>query len=343
MFKSVTGLASLLLGLVATPALALDCEALKAFNAERAGVSLVVLQGGEIVCEDYPSGESPDAGWVLASGTKSFVGVIAAAAVQDGLLSLDERVSDTLPAWRDDENLSEVTVAELLSLTSGADFPGHRRPGRLPSYDRAVDVAVSVAEPGERFQYGSGPFQVFGALMMAKFDQAGLDEDPLSYLQRRVLDPIGIEPTRWTARVGNQPHLPAGASFTARDWAQFGQFVLQGGAWNGEQLVDEAAFLRLFEGSDANPAYGLTWWLAAPVSAETRAEIPQLRRASDIAAYADRLPDVMMAAGAGRQRLYVIPSADMVIVRQTDRVMAALMGRAPDWSDGEFIELALSD
>lgn len=318
-----------------------DCAALAAFNAERAGVSLVVLRDGEIVCEDYPNGGSADAGWRLASGTKSFSGIIAAAAVQDGLLSLDEQVSDTLPAWRDDPRLGQVTIAQLLSLTSGADFPGHRRPGRLPTYDQAVEVAVGVHEPGAHFQYGSGPFQVFGAVMMAKLGAAGLDSDPHAYLQRRVLDPIGIAPTQWVSRRGGLPHLPSGAAFTARDWAQFGQFVLQGGRWDGQQLVDPAAFARLFEGSQANPAYGLTWWLAAPVDAQTRAQIPQLRRATDLAGLDAVFGPVWMAAGAGKQRLYIIPEADLVIVRQTDRIMASLMGRAPDWSDREFVRLAL--
>lgn len=321
---------------------AAQCEALRAYNAQRDGVSLVVLQGGQIVCEDYPNGGAIEAGWRLASGTKSFSGVMAAAAVQDGLLSLDERVSDTLTAWQDDPNLSQITVAQLLSLTSGTDYPGHRSPFRLPSYDRAVEVAVSVAEPGLEFSYGSGPFQVFGAFLTAKLEAANLEPDPVAYLQRRVLDEIGIAPVEWRSR-GGDPHLPFGASFTAREWAVFGQFILQGGTWDGEPLLDPDAFVRLFEGSSANPAYGLTWWLAEPVSERQRDAIPQLRRASDLSSYAASLPDMMMAAGAGRQRLYVIPAADMVVVRQANRVNAAMRGQAPDWSDAAFVSIALGD
>jgi CubicO group peptidase (beta-lactamase class C family) len=314
-----------------------SCEALARYNAERAGVSLVVMYRGEIICEDYPNGGAVDAGWQLASGTKSFSGIIAAAAVQDSLLELDEPVSLTLAEWADDPNLSQVTIAELLSLTSGASFPGYERPVRPPAYDVAVDVAVGAVPPGLQFTYGSGPFQVFGAVMMAKLEAAGLDRDPQAYLQRRVLDPLGIAPTRWTDRVGGLPHLPAGAAFTARDWARFGQFVLQHGHWEGEPLVDPGAFERLFEGSRANPAYGLTWWLAAEVDEQTRARIPQLRRATDITGLGEEAGPVWMAAGAGRQRLYVLPEAELVIVRQTDAVMAALRGRAPNWSDRDFM------
>lgn len=325
---------------LAANAEAQNCEALAAYNAEHAGVSLVVLQRGEIVCEDYPNGGAVDAGWRLASGTKSFSGIIAAAAVQDGLLSLDERVSDTLPAWRDDPLLAEVTIAELLSLTSGADFPGFRRAGRIPTYDQAVQRAEGLHEPGRFFQYGSGPFQVFGAVMMAKLEAAGLDADPEAYLQRRILDPIGIAPTEWVRRRGNLPHLPSGAAFTARDWAQFGQFVLQEGRWQGDTLVDPGAFAQLFEGSEVNPAYGLTWWLSTPVDAATQEAIPQLARATDLAGRGSSVGPVYLAAGAGKQRLYVIPEADMVIVRQTDRIMASMMGRPPEWSDREFVTLA---
>jgi CubicO group peptidase (beta-lactamase class C family) len=57
------------------------------------------LQGGRILFEDYPR-SSAGATHELASGTKSFSGILAAAMVQDGLLSLDESCADTLTEWR---------------------------------------------------------------------------------------------------------------------------------------------------------------------------------------------------------------------------------------------------
>ena len=72
------------------------------YSARFDGVTCLVMLGGSIVHEQYRQTGDEAERWRLASGTKSFSGVAAAAAVQDGLLSLDERVSDTLTDWRDD-------------------------------------------------------------------------------------------------------------------------------------------------------------------------------------------------------------------------------------------------
>jgi len=109
-----------LLAFRAAPAHAGVTEA-AAYNAKKGGVSLVVMKDGEIVFEDYPNNGGCDKAFELASGTKSFSGVIAAAAVQDGLLSLDERAADTLTEWRDDPRKADITIRQLLSLTSGVE------------------------------------------------------------------------------------------------------------------------------------------------------------------------------------------------------------------------------
>jgi CubicO group peptidase (beta-lactamase class C family) len=328
------------------------CAAAEAYSEARQGVTLLVMIDGRVVCEAYSSGENADTGFRLASGTKSFSAAIAAAAVQDGLLSLDEKVADTLPEWRADPGKATVTIRQLLSLTSG--LPGGET-GAPPPYAEAVAGPLTTA-PGQRFQYGPAPFQVFGEVMRRKLQARGSDADALAYLQRRVLDPLGVKPTRWAREAAGNPNLPGGAAFTARDWARFGEFVRLGGAWNGAQLVDRAALRETFRGTRANPAYGIAWWLANPApNAET---IPQLVRATDIAANADALPDdLVMAAGAGQQRLFVIPSLKMTIVRQADFLPRAARraaraaeraegvdpddSRAAGWSDTAFLKLLL--
>ncbi|MEY3841247.1 MAG: hypothetical protein RLZZ542_357, partial [Pseudomonadota bacterium] len=90
-----------------------DFAAAAAYSAERRGVSCLVMQGGRILFEDYPR-SSAGATHELASGTKSFCGVLAAAMVQDGLLSLDEACADTLTEWRDDPVRRAATIRSLL-------------------------------------------------------------------------------------------------------------------------------------------------------------------------------------------------------------------------------------
>src|SRR5436190_23428943 len=86
---------------LATPAFAtaptLNFDAAASYSRTRRGVSLLVMQRGRRLFEDYPNGGAADLGWELASGAKSFTGVMAAAAVKDRLLDLDEPAAETLP------------------------------------------------------------------------------------------------------------------------------------------------------------------------------------------------------------------------------------------------------
>jgi len=306
------------------------------YSADHRGVSMLVMIDGEIVFESYPNDGSANEAHNLASGTKSFSGIVAAAMVQDGLLDLDERISDTITRWRRDER-ETITVRQLLSLTDGLDHRG--RMARPPTYGRAISSQADH-RPGTVFTYHPAPFQIFGELARRKLD----GETPLEYLERRIFDPIGFEYGNWKHGRDDNPHLPSGASLTARNWALFGQFILQGGTWDGDQLVDPGAFADLFEGSQANPAYGLTWWLNEPVSRTYAERTTPMMQATDFWQDPSAFPDDMvMAAGAGNQRLYISWSENMVVVRQADGIFRSLVGRGDNWSDVEFFRLLMDE
>lgn len=322
------------------------CAEAAAYSRARDGVSVLALRNGARVCEDFANGGSEDAAWGLASGTKSFSGVMAAAAVQDGLLRLDEPVSATLPEWKADPLKGKMTIRQLLSLTGG--IPGGRV-GRPPSYAAAIAVPAE-AEPGTSFSYGPNPFQIFGEVMRRKLQAAGRSGDPLDYLDARILKPLGIVPRRWGRTPEGDAVLAAGAALTAADWARFGEFVRLSGRWEDRQLVDPEALNGLFKGSRANPAYGVTWWLAAGPDGIDPAG--GQRNPSEAAALQALAPDLVMAAGAGNQRLYIIPSKQFVVVRQAQnltraerrarRAEAEAGGAAtPGWSDEAFLALLL--
>ncbi|MBL8530217.1 MAG: beta-lactamase family protein [Hyphomonadaceae bacterium] len=300
--------------------LSLNFAAAAAYSAARRGVSLLVMQSGRIAFEDYPNAGGQARGWELASGTKSFTGVIAAAAVQDGLLRWDEPCAETLSEWRADER-RRITLHHLLSLTSGIEGGPIARP---PDYAVAI-AARPVAAPGERFAYGPTPFQIFGEIMRRKTG------DPLAYLQRRVFDPLSIRPTHWRRGADGNPHMPSGAALTARDWARFGWFVLQ----EGQGRVDEAALAQCFIGSRANPGYGLSWWLLRRgLVAPGRGQ-----RVDVDLALEQRLGPIHMAAGAGDQRLYLLPRQQIVIARQATGILRALRSRREPggYTDAEFL------
>lgn len=344
--KAIIGIASavlLLAGCAATPASFSDsgvavihpgCAQAIAYSNAHRGLSVLALQNGEVVCSS--GGMSVETPYELWSGTKSFVGVMAAAAVQDGLLTLDEFAADTLTEWAGDPVKSHVTLRQILWMVEGQPS----EIGNPPGYAGAVEVGFNAA-PGERFQYGPVPMQLFGEILRRKLAAAGLDADPLAYLDRRVLNPLGITGYQWRSGADGHPLMPQGALLSAREWSVFGEFILRGGkSEDGTQLVSPQAFAEMFEGSDANPAYGLTWWLARPSSSPD-----PVTQASDLQRNLARLPrDLVLASGAGGQRLYLVPSQGLVIVRQAELDLEAIRaGRSQSWNDTQFLTLLLGE
>jgi CubicO group peptidase (beta-lactamase class C family) len=286
------------------------------------GLSMFVMHRGEVIFEEYHNGHAVNRPNRLASGTKSFWGVAAAAAVDDGLIAMDERVEDTITEWQTDGRKSAITVRQLLHLTSGLDPSGRllRGPRVSDKYAAAINVEA-LATPGAAFAYGPSHYFVFGEFLRRKL--AAKNETPYDYLQRRILQPIGLNAARWsTDRAGNH-QLSFGAFLTAREWAKFGELVRNGGEWEGKAIVSRESLAQCFEGSDANPAYGLTFWLnntgvdAQGWTRKQQSGMPE---------------DLVFAAGAGGQRLYIIPSRELTIVRQ---------GEGARYDNGEFLSRLL--
>lgn len=290
------------------PADAAPFESAAQYLESKNGHAMLVYLGGELIFERYLNDHTAEKPHLLASGTKSFSGAMAIAAVQDGFLDLDEKVADTLTEWQDDERKSRVTVRELIGLRSGIAGGDN---GSVPSYAEAVKMADAVAEPGTRFSYGPIPFQCFGELMRRKLESTG--ESVESYLHRRILKPIGLEPSFWRKDGDGNIQLPSGAFLTSHEWARFGLFIQRGGEWSGEQILDPDLLQQCFKGSKANPAYGLTFWLKA----------------------GDGIPDdLVMAAGKGKQKLYIIPSLDLMVLQFAD---------AKGYQENEFLTRVLKD
>src|SRR5437588_8188809 len=80
------------------------------YSANHHGASLLIIQKGKTLLEEYPAGGGPDTPRKIYSGTKAFWNLAALAAAEDGLLKLDERVADMVPEWQTDPRKSRVTI-----------------------------------------------------------------------------------------------------------------------------------------------------------------------------------------------------------------------------------------
>lgn len=302
------------------------------YSASHLGTSFLAIQNGTTLLEEYPADHSPDLARKIYSGTKAFWDLAALAAEEDGLLKLDERVAETIPAWRNDPRKSRVTIQQLLDFSSGLepgfflhiDDPGDR--------DRIAINLPLVAEPGTTFIYGPSALQVFHAVIKSKLR----GETPQHYLERRVLRRLGLGPQRYLRDRAGNPLLATGWCLTARQWAKLGKLVLADGA----PIVSSSSLGQCWRGSPANRAFSLGWWnnRAAPGGREFDFENMlnakwSRQNWSDACLCRGAPSDLVVCIGSQYQRLYVIPSTGLVLVRN---------GSGGSFSDAHFLRLLLA-
>ncbi|MGB8170783.1 MAG: serine hydrolase domain-containing protein [Chthoniobacteraceae bacterium] len=308
-----------------------NVRAAASYSGARAGLSLLVIHHGKTLLEEYPSGGSASGGRKIYSGTKAFWNLAALAAAEDGLLSLDERVAETIPAWREDPRKSRVTIRQLLDFSCGLD-PGFFLHGDDPGNRDTIAISLpAVADPGTAFIYGPSALQVFHEVLKIKLK----GEAPTHYLERRVLRRLGLGSQRYLKDRAGNPLLASGWFLSARQWSKMGEMVLHGGA----PVVSSGSLSQCWRGSPANRAFSLGWWnnRAAPGGHEFDFENmlapkwPQ-QNWGGASLCNDAPSDLVACIGSLCQRLYVIPSMDLIVVRH---------GGGGQFSDGRFLRLLL--
>lgn len=310
------------------------------YSAARRGHSLLVIQHGKVVWESYANGATSRTSKQIYSGTKSFWTAATLVAAQDGLLDLDEKVAGTIHEWAADSRRKSITIRDLLNFTSGLDpaFPLHS--DRVTDRNRTALGTKLVAARGTAFTYGPSHGQVLCELLRRKLAPRG--ETPFRYLRRNVLDPLGIGTVEYRKDQQGNPLVASGFKLTARQWAKFGSMLLDRGSCRGKVIVQPALFDQALRGSRVNPSFGFGLWLnraagssrAREIDVEKMLELPWQKQSWSNTCLCRSAPaDTFAAIGSGYQRLFVIPSLGLVIVRQGDDAR---------FSDAQFLRLILS-
>ena len=300
------------------------------YSRSHGGLGLRVEQNGKLVDQDYLRGFSESTPHRIYSGTKSFVAIGALIAEQEGLLTFDEKASDTLTEWRGDRRHS-ITINQLLSHTSGLNPDG----GLIYPYKDQLAAAVRVpliAAPGSQFHYGAVNYQAFGEILRRKLHAKG--ESVQDFLEDKVFDPLDIDIASWTHDGAGNPLIHSGISLTTEQWAKFGEFINRVKNGAPKQLVTSQGLAVLLSGHHANPAYGLGFWINRPPPDPQLQSIKILQLAIDgDQLYPGGPRDLLAAIGSEKQRLYMIPSLNLVVVRY---------GQETAFSDGNFLSLLLT-
>jgi CubicO group peptidase (beta-lactamase class C family) len=304
----------------------LSFAAAAAYSKRHKGGAVLVQIGDQIVFEEYQNGATARTSFHLHSATKGFWAAACAAALEDGLLTgLDQQADSLITEWKDSARhprKSMIKLRHLLELTSGLSQDVQQIQGLDPAaqniFTYVVDELRMPIGPGKSFQYGPSHFYVFGVLLSRALQEAGRDPDPLLYLKQRVLDPVGIVATDWARDRAGNPHIPNGAYLTARNWIRYGRFLLDDGRVSGKQIVSASLLQTMREPGAVNPGHGRFLWLNTTGGQGNTPTTTAPPGSTGGFIYHDGHPDLFAALGAGKNRMYMFPALDMVVVRQTE-------------------------
>ncbi len=265
--------------------------------------AMVVLRAGKLLAERYAEGIHPDTRLLGWSMTKTLTAALLGIRVAEGKLDPDKK--PLLAAWASEgatDPRAAIGLWDLLRMNSGLAWEeayGSVTDATVMLYhqpDMAAYVARKpLAHPiGEHWVYSSGTTNLLMHILAETFPS---NEALTAWMYERLFYPIGansflIEP--------DQSGLPVGSSYgwaTARDWAKVGQLFLQQGQWNGQAVITAdwvAEMLRPAKGSEG--VYGGQIWLKGP-------DTPSLPE------------DAFMLRGFQDQRVIIVPSHQLVIVR----------------------------
>jgi CubicO group peptidase (beta-lactamase class C family) len=308
-------------------------QAAAQYSASEDGAALIVVQHGRELLRQFHHSHRPDEALRIYSGTKFFWCMAACVAEHDGLLQLDEPVARTITEWHSSKTKSAITIRQLLNFTSGLAAMEELHEDNVSNRGALAVNADIVATPGTRFIYGPASMQVFHEVLKRKL--APKHQTPVQFLERNVLRPLGLGPQRYVPDKSGTPLLDAGFMLTADQWLKIGKLLLQ----NGKPVMSSASLGECLASTSASPAFGLGLWnnrLAASANSQ-ELNISKLLlkkwpaqdwRGGCLCKTAP--PDLIACIGSHGQRIYVVPSMDLIVLRT---------GVRGDFSDTKFLRL----
>jgi len=273
--------------------------------------ALAVEQHGNIVYRKrFGAGQQGDRVDIKSAG-KSITALAVGAAIADGALAgVDVKVWPYLDAKSRGEPFSQITVRDLLTMSSALDCNDWER--RSPGQEERMyrrrhwrDFALSLpARDYERDERGFGPFSycTAGVFLLGQVIEKATGERFDTYVQRRLFDPLGIDGADW--RTSRSGEIQSGGQLTISDEAllKIGRMVLDKGMWQGERILPEEWLREMLMPSHSLSEYvhyGYLWW-ATPLRSSRGFE------------------GAFMMKGNGGNIVALVPSMDAVLVVQAE-------------------------
>lgn len=311
--------------------------------AQRGTKALLVIRNDRIVYEWYSPGHGPNKKHYTASMAKALVGGMSLLiALNDGWMAVDDPAWKYVPQWAGDPVKSKITIRHLATHSSGIEDAEASEQDRLTARQRGVtltaehmslpgwkgafwrqdpdpftlarDQAPVVFTPGSRYAYSNPGMGMLSYAVTASLP-ADRYRDIRTLLRDRIMRPIGMADEDWSIGYGKTFEVDGlklvanwgGGSYTALATARVGRLMLRKGDWQGEQIVQSRWIEEVVRpagtplpdrpAGNPQPASGLGWWTNAD------GVWPRVPR------------DAFAGAGAGNQVLLVVPSLNLIVVR----------------------------
>lgn len=262
--------------------------------------SVLIEQEGELLAENYYNGFTCESRNVMRSVMKSILSAVTGIALRQGKLqNLDAPVAEYLEEFREgrDPLHGMITIRHLLTMTSGIYWNGgiHYHCPMMEQLRRSKNWVSYVADcavadiPGTKWNY-----KEFDMILLAAVLERACG-DLYDFMDQELFQPLGIQSGRWFQSpdgvyysVADGERNEASSNLTAREMLAVGQLYLNGGTYNGTQILTEE-YVRETTSPYMEDHYGYLWWCG---------------------------PDWFSAMGFGGQRIMVFPEKRIVAVVQ---------------------------
>jgi len=292
-------------------------EEASAFAEGSDSTSLIIYHAGKIVLERYWRGGEPSTPVYSFSMHKSVVALLIGIAISEGHIeSIDDPLAKYLREWSDDPRAA-ITIRHALQMNSGFEpmsFPVNpfsKHVKRQIGTD-LVETVLSfdlAKPPGSEFSYNG----VNPSLLVIVLERA-TGRRYAEYLSEKLWRPLGNhEAAVW---LDHEDGLARGATSlfaVPMDWMRIGEMLLSGGRVEGVQVVPKSWLEEMRAPSPTNSTYGLLTWIGTDYAGERT-----LESFEGFAAVSDKpfnAGDLYYYDGLGGQRVYVVPSRNLIIVR----------------------------
>lgn len=265
------------------------------FLEEKNTKSFIILHQGKIVVEKYFNNHTATSPWYWASAGKTLTTTLSGIAQDENLININNKVSDYLgEGWTsllsDKEDL--ITCKHLLSMNSGLDDS--------LGDDVSPENLQYKADAGTRWAYHNVYVKIQDVMSAAS------QQNFTTYFNTKLRDKIGM--TGIWRKTGSLNVYWS----NSRSMARFGLLISAKGKWENTQIVSEEFINEATNTSqNTNQAYGYLWWL----NGKSTYKLPQTQFEFQGKLIPNAPNDLFCALGKNDQKIYIVPSKDLVIIR----------------------------